>query len=287
MSSALGTWRRAGHRDLPMIARQLSPLLNVLPGERVGLDMSQLGFVAPCGMAMIRAAWISAMERGVAPADIEVLPPDAKVSTYLDRMDLFPPECAFPRYTGPRNEPKFFWPVTEFRDHMEAAEIALYLGEHGGAALTEADRKIIGSVAGELADNCVIHAEGWGGVACAQRWTGGATQFALVDTGRGVIQSFRDAGRYADVSDREIIMRLCSEHFTSTGDAGRGLGLNKIASYADRTGGSLSILTGSWLYTRNRGKLPEVSETPHYWPGTTVVWEVPTVTALETLYNSM
>lgn len=275
-----------GDLNIAEVAAKLGALSR---GEHssITLNLSRMGYISPAGMALIRAAIASAVRSGMDPASIVIeSPADREVTTYLGRMDCFPSGVAFPAYCGNRHDPRGFLPVTEF-EQADIEHMGVKLATQGGAELSSEARDMINDVAVETGDNAVLHANSWGGVACAQRWRSGKTEFAIIDAGRGIVSSFRERSVADGVSDRDLMMSLGRRNFTSSDEEGRGLGLNRISRYADIAGGTLLIVSREWLYRRSRGKTTVSHLGALHWPGTIVVWQVPNERGVQKAYREI
>ena len=207
------------------------------------------------------------------------------IAGYLQRMDLF--ECcgfgtneSFKRHDARGR----FVAVREI-DHRVAdagEDIATCLapgGEDYGHPLAGL-YDFISYTFTELGNNVRQHSRGVGYVAAQVNRTEGFVRVAIADNGRGIRQSFRDAGLAwsMGLDDQSAILKALEPEVSSKGSpSNEGVGLTLVSDLVAYAEGWLLICSGRGVYQRHAAKTPALSVLPGgaSLPGTLIVMTFP------------
>ncbi|MFC1421295.1 hypothetical protein [Streptacidiphilus cavernicola] len=232
------------------------------------IDARGLGFASPLDLTAAIAIAHDRARTGTPTALI--LPEDANVTSYLQRMDLLRHLPPGTHVTGPL-------PAEERLDHsrrlMEitpltprsASAVAQRIGLVATTTLGPRFGALTFKAVGELIDNAVSHGlSGPGAFICAQTYTGRTTEapgleIALCDTGIGVLEHLRRNPQYAHMTDHAQALRCALEPgVTGTGEM-RGNGLPDLLAETGRAGTTRLLLrsgTGIVVAERDPGTPP-------------------------------
>lgn len=255
---------------------------------RLVLDARRLVFASPLDLAAVVALAHAAVAEGASVAFI--LPLDAGVASYLQRMDVIrrlpagteiqgsPPPERRTDCSGVLMEVSPLSPST-------AQDLVTSLGRLAAAQFEGRVAGLVFRGSGELIDNAVSHGQSQcGAFVSAQAYTGVTSrrpgfEFAVCDTGIGVLAHLRGNPSYRDIPDAQsALARAIQPGVTGTSEL-RGYGLadlleithgggvgrlvlrsgNGIASVALRRQGRREVfavasppITGTWAWLRVR-----------------------------------
>lgn len=128
----------------------------------------------------------------------------------------------------------------------------------------------------ETANNARQHSGGLGYAAAQVNRSEGLVRIAIADNGKGIRQSFIDAGLQwaGEVSDGDAILKALEPKVSSRGrPTNEGVGLTLVAGLVRQAGGWLLIVSGSGVLTMKGGECPRLEVLPSggVYPGTLVV----------------
>ena len=257
----------------------LSLLASVGDETEIEMDFAGLRRVSPGGLLALVATttrWLR-QHRKVIFSNLD----RCAITGYLQRMDVFRacgvdlPE-AFVRHDSRGR----FVPVSLIDHGVDAmgSELAACLapgGEEFGnphAALYD----LAWYVFTEVANNARQHSRGLGYAAAQAARTEGLVRLAIADHGRGIRQSFIDAGLSwaAELDDGTAILRALEPKVSSRGrPTNEGVGLTLVSGLVRQTQGWLLVVSGSGVVTIKQGGAPAVQTLPDsgYFQGTLVV----------------
>lgn len=255
---------------------------------RLVLDARRLVFASPLDLAAIVALAHTAAAGGASA--VFVLPLDADVASYLQRMDVI---RRLPAGTEIQGSPPPERRTDCSRVLLEVSQLSPSTAQDlvtrlGQLAAAQFEGRVAGLVfrgAGELIDNAVSHGQSQcGAFVSAQAYTGVTSrrpgfEFAVCDTGVGVLAHLRGNPAYRDIPNAQSALdRAIRPGVTGTGEL-RGYGLadlleithggglgrlvlrsgNGIASVALRQEGRREVfaeasppITGTWAWLRVR-----------------------------------
>jgi len=242
-------WLELGGRR--PLTRRLTPVQwQDHPGELV-LDARQLAFASPLDLAAVVTLAHFAASSGTRTTLIAPDNPD--VACYLERMNVIANLPAGSHITGTV-------PVQDRNDRTDslvgvlpvyAATVQDLVDRVGRVALGHLDApagRLAFQSIGELIDNAVSHgASDIGAFAAAQAYTGQTTgrrgvEFAICDTGIGVLEHLRRNPRYRDLQDeRTALIRAMQRGVTGTDDE-RGNGLADLFKVTEGAGYTRLVL---------------------------------------------
>lgn len=234
----------AGSTTLDELINAVRPLVEN-PAESVQLDVSELAFIGPTGLAILAAAC------GPATAITEVIAPaDPAVAAYLARMDVIDTDLpSRAGFTGARRAPVGFREcrrVQTLDDCVASAnDLVDAIGER--CDLAPASRNALASCLAELMENVVFHAESSdGGYAAAQSWPArNNIEVGIVDLGRGVRRSLAENAAFGRVAtDQEAIETAFQLGVTATPERNSGQGLFTAARLLEANGGRILVRSG-------------------------------------------
>ena len=236
-------------------------------GEPVVLDLSTVEFVEPAGLCGLAALLDFLCERC---EDVSLTLPGRNVPAYLERMDFF-------RLFGGRistnadlasleerrrHNPGTLQELVNFHTEEEIPGIIERISEileNQGYRLRE--RVAICSTLSEICANAAEHGtSSFGAYAAVQayhhivsgsRRRGEEVLIAIADGGVGVRETLSRNPKYAEetATDNDALRHALEMGVSGTGQIGRGGGLALVAGIASRSGGSLSLRSGTGRVT--------------------------------------
>ncbi len=236
-------------------------------GEPVVLDLSTVEFVEPAGLCGLAALLDFLCERC---EDVSLTLPGRDVPAYLERMDFF-------RLFGGRistnadlasleerrrHNPGTLQELVNFHTEEEIPGIIERISEileNQGYRLRE--RVAICSTLSEICANAAEHGtSSFGAYAAVQayhhivsgsRRRGEEVLIAIADGGVGVRETLSRNPKYAEetATDNDALRHALEMGVSGTGQIGRGGGLALVAGIASRSGGSLSLRSGTGRVT--------------------------------------
>jgi hypothetical protein len=236
-------------------------------GEPVVLDLSTVEFVEPAGLCGLAALLDFLCERC---EDVSLTLPGRDVPAYLERMDFF-------RLFGGRistnadlasleerrrHNPGTLQELVNFHTEEEIPGIIERISEileNQGYRLRE--RVAICSTLSEICANAAEHGtSSFGAYAAVQayhhivsgsRRRGEEVLIAIADGGVGVRETLSRNPKYAEetATDNDALRYALEMGVSGTGQIGRGGGLALVAGIASRSGGSLSLRSGTGRVT--------------------------------------
>jgi hypothetical protein len=233
---------RAGGR-LPLLRR--GPRYEDDGDQRLTIDLSELEFASPLELAAVASLGnASAFTR-----DVRVLVPRrTAVASYLQRMDLFARLAGAARVVGTlpsetrKHLPQTLLEVRAVGNSEEGMSLSDWFCTALEARLGSHETHAPFKMFGELLDNAWTHGVSPAGAfAAAQYYSGLSTgrpglEFAICDSGVGVLDHLRRNTRYSDVTSAMDALRLAFEPgVTGTADY-RGMGLSDVLSLVERAG---------------------------------------------------
>lgn len=217
---------------LPFLRRDVR--ISTADEGRMVLDARRLLFASPLDLAAI-AALAHAGAAGEAGVEL-ILPRDPGVASYLQRMDVLrrlPPGTEIFGSAPPeqrRDRSKVLLEVS-LLSPATADELVTRLGTLTAARFeAHAARRVVQN-AGELIDNAVTHGQSaLGAFVSAQAYTGVTSrrpgfEFAVCDTGVGVLDHLRGNPAYAEISDAPCALACAVQPGVTGTDDRRGYGL--------------------------------------------------------------
>ncbi len=235
---------------------QLEAFIDQADSNRITLDLSQLGFVDPCGMA---ALCLIARSLSRTFWDIDcLLPLKPEVESYLTRMGVFrqisegvtlirTPETGHPPVDN-----ESLIEVCEISNRTDVEDALAHIEFRVGTILENelnySVREITSfkNVVAELCHNIVDHS-GDRGYLAAQRYTNHklGRKFAMIavsDLGMGIRKSLSQRYDVSEWDHGAAITNAVKKTFSR--DTARGLGLYVVRTICDDCDGSLHIRSG-------------------------------------------
>lgn len=247
---------------LPFIAQ----LGRVEATERVvELDFSGLRRVSPAALVALTAQVDAWRKRGVLvfPAGLPACP----ILGYLQRMDVLA-ACGFSRpETFARHDAKGrFVPVRPVDHRVEemGSEMALCVAPGGD----EFDHPLAGPydlvwyVLTEMGNNVRQHSGGRGFASAQVGQSEGMVRLAIADNGRGILESFREAGLAwsTTMGDTDAILKALEPRVSSKGSPyNEGVGLTLTSKMAELAEAWMLIVSGTGVVRLNPGSELRVS----------------------------
>lgn len=240
---------------LPLLRRDV----RITAGDQgqVVLDARRLLFASPLDLAAI-----SALARiGVAGQSRVMLqlPTDPGVASYLQRMDvlhMLPPEVEIHGTPPPERRSDCSKVLIEVSPLFPGTvqELVTRIGELAATYFSDRVAGLVFRSAGELIDNAVSHGDSsHGAYRSAQAYTGTTSkrpgfEFAVCDTGVGVLNHLRGNPSYADIPDSaRALARAIQPGVTGTGEL-RGYGLADLLKITHGGGiGRLVLRSGDGI----------------------------------------
>ncbi|SOD70717.1 hypothetical protein SAMN05892883_0373 [Jatrophihabitans sp. GAS493] len=214
-------------------------------GPGLLLDLRQARFVDPFGLVALAALTDDAVRAGV---DVKFLAPlDASCAHYLHRMgvaDLFDGFGVAHRLPAVRRNDlgDRLFELQRFGADAEAADLLAEQVFRIFAADEPATARELYNSVSELANNVLEHSGESGGYLALQQFERSAEViFAVSDAGCGLREALQRATSVRD--DGHAIALAVRRHVTSTGEWGRGVGLNGLVRRTHR-GGRLQLWSG-------------------------------------------
>jgi hypothetical protein len=240
---------------LPLLRRDVR--LRVVDPGRMVLDARRLLFANPLDLAAIIAF---AHSGAASEANVMILlPEDPDVTSYLQRMDVLrslPPGTEVRGSVSPERRTDCSKRLIEVSQLSPATDqdLVTRIGTLTAAHFTGPIRGLVFRSAGELIDNAVSHGGSpLGAFASAQAYTGATSrrpgfEFAVCDTGIGILQHLRGNPAYSDIPDStNALARAIEERVTGTSDP-RGYGLADLLKITDDGGvGRLVLRSGNGI----------------------------------------
>lgn len=220
------------------------------------LDARRLLFASPLDLAAITALAHAAAAR---EADVALrLPTDPAVASYLQRMDVLrrlPPGTEILGAAPPEQRTDCSKVLLELSllSPATADELVTGLGTLTAARFeAHAARQVVQS-AGELIDNAVTHGQSsLGAFVAAQAYTGATSrrpgfEFAVCDTGVGVLDHLRGNPSYADIPDVLCALACAVQPGVTGTDDRRGNGLADLLEITQVGVGRLVLRSGDGI----------------------------------------
>lgn len=262
-----------------------------IAGEPVVLDLRGVEFVEPagiCGLAVLLEHLTGRSE------EVSLSLSGWNVPAYLERMDFFKIFGGRVRTNADvasleereRHDPGTLQELINFRTEDEIPGIIERISEileNRGYRLRE--RVAICSTLSEVCSNAAEHsASPCGAYAAVQayhhivsgsRRRGEEVLIAIADGGVGVRETLSRNTKYAEytVTDNDALRYALKMGVSGTGEVGRGGGLTLVAQIATRSGGSLSLRSGSGRVTAYKNR--KSSRIVPNFPGTFVRVSLP------------
>ena len=265
-----GGWRYAGSVKITAPARIREPRDLFFLGraaharKRLEIDLADVEWVSPAGVAALLAACLGASVRPALEATVH-LPESRMVRAYLGQIG-FLAELERNGWVGdgdPEVEPDAaigpHLPVTRLTTENEVIEASERLYEVfrdaglAGYGLIDVTVELAGNAC-EHGSECYIAAE----IDSGARSDAPGVHLAVADFGEGFARTLRK--RYGPMPDSEAIVRAFGEQVSGTGHPYRGFGLSQIVDVFDAApGNALHIVSRSGYATRSAGRF-EVHE---------------------------
>lgn len=236
---------------LPMLRRDLQ--VGAADEGRMVLDARRLLFASPLDLAAIAVLGHTGTdsEAGVTL----ILPKDSDVSSYLQRMDVLRqlPQgseirgSAMPEQRTDRS--KVLLEVSPL-SAATAEDVVTRLGALTAAWFEGHAAARVFQSAGELIDNAVSHGQSpLGAFVAAQAYTGTTSrrpglEFAVCDTGVGILDHLRHNPSYADVPDARSALACAIKPGVTGTDDQRGYGLADLLKITQDGVGRLVLRSG-------------------------------------------
>lgn len=259
----------------------------------VFLDLSGVEFVEPagiCGLAALLEFLVACSE------EVNVVLSGRDVTAYLERMDFFKMFAGRVRTNvdissledRQRRDPGTLQELVNFRDEGEIPGIIERISEileNQGYRLKE--RIAICSILSEICANAAEHSGSpFGAYAAVQayhhivsgsRRRGEEILIAIADGGVGVRETLSRNPKYAEhtKTDTDTLRHALKMGVSGSGELGRGGGLTLVAQISGRSGGSLSLRSGTGRVTAYRSRTN--SRLVPAFPGTFVRVSLPRV----------
>ncbi|MDT0318027.1 hypothetical protein [Streptomyces millisiae] len=239
-------------------------------GSDLVVDARRLRFASPLDLAAIAAL---THKQSAAGGEVElVLPADARVASYVQRMDLIARLPAEAQVVG-------HLPFDDRQDRASALletspltpETAGAVGERIGqlakASLGAGNGARVSRSIGELIDNAISHGLGPSGAfIAAQTYTGRTTRYrrlevAICDTGIGVLRHLRQNPEHKNVATSTDALQRALEPGVSGTTEQRGNGLPDLLAHAGARGPARLVLrSGDGLL--HAGRQPRSASVP-------------------------
>lgn len=249
-----------GHH--PLLRRDLQNVADVSPDLVV--DASRLRFASPLDLAAVAA--LTHQRAAVGEKIKLVLPTDARVTSYLQRMDLIERMPAEAEVVGnlpfdDRQDRASVLLETSSLTPDTAGAVSNRIGCLAKASLGSGVGRRVSRSVGELIDNAVSHGLAPSGAfIAAQTYTGKTTrhrrlEVAVCDTGVGVLSHLRRNPKYREVASSAEALRRALEPSVSGTEEPRGNGLPDLLAHVGTIGPSRLVLrSGDGLV--HAGQLP-------------------------------
>ena len=246
----------------------LSHLSTAGDATEIDLDFAGLRRVSPGALVALVAAvtrWLR-QQRKVSFLNLD----QCAITGYLQRMDALSACGADLPETFRRHESRGrFVPVqlvdheVDQMGHEMAACMAPGGDEYGHPHASLYD--LAWYVFTETANNARQHSRGFGYAAAQVARTEGLVRLAVADNGKGIRQSFIDAGLVwaEELTDGEAILRALDPRVSSKGHpTNEGVGLTLVSGLVRQTRGWLLVVSGKGVVRLRPGKTPEVQLLP-------------------------
>lgn len=250
----------------------LLPFIGQLSGagqeQAIEIDFEPLKRVSPAGLVVLAAVvtkWLRE-RRSVVFSNLE----KCAITGYLQRMDVLTVCGAALPETFKRHAAKGRFVPVQLVDHdveKMGHELAACLApggedyEHPCAALYD----LAWYVFTEMANNVRQHSRGLGYASAQVTRSEGLVRLAIADNGKGIRQSFVDAGLpwSQGISDSEAILKAFISKISSKGrPTNEGVGLTLVAGLVKQAHGWLLVVSGTGVVILKPGGEPMVSELP-------------------------
>lgn len=247
--------------------------------DAVEIDFAGLQRVSPAGLAALVAAVTGWQRQGISVSFLNL--DFCVVASYLYRMGVFeacgvsPPDGIAPQRLKGR-----YVPVQPIEHPVEAMgnELAACLApeENAHADTFEELYDLAWYVFTEVANNVRQHSLGRGYVAAQVNHSEGLIRIAIADNGKGIRQSFVDAGLdwASAASCEDSILRALQPKVSSKGSpTNEGVGLTLVSGLVRQTNGWLLVVSGDGFVQLRPGHAPEPGKLPGnaHFRGTLVV----------------
>lgn len=204
-----------------------------------------------------------------------IAPANSEISHYIARMRLGSVLSAL----GAKHN------IPYVREHAASSlvELTEFDGAAGATALANmaydhayeqdpiaADALLAGL--GETAENVHEHSGRVSGFAAAQRYRDGRLNFAVGDSGIGLLGSLRAVGVR---TDEQAVQVALLRGGTGSGDVGRGHGLPSVREQVCELGGVLTVVSGGAMLSARAFRAASLRALPVQFPGTLIAGVIP------------
>ncbi len=226
-----------------------------ITSQRVRLDFAQLRRVSPAGMVAL-VATVKRWQRDGLDVIFDHLGSCA-ITGYLQRMDVLRTcDVRLPENFKRHEAAGRFMPVQRIAHPVDAMGQAMAIcvapgGDELGHPLS-ALYDLVWYVVTETANNARQHSGGAGYASAQVTQSEGFVRLALADNGKGIRQSFRDAGlSWSNQMDEPNAIRKALEPFVSSrgSPTNEGVGLTLVSGLARLTKAMLLIVSGRGMLT--------------------------------------
>lgn len=267
-------------------------LAHSVQSSPVELDLRAVEFVEPAGLCGLAAL----LEFLTARSDnVSVALSGRNVAAYLERMDFFRLFSGrvevYPDMSSleerERHNPGTLQELVNFHEEEEIKDIIQRISDIlEGREYFLRERVAICSTLSEVCGNAAEHGrssfgayvavQAYDHIVSGSRRDGEEVIISIADGGPGIRQTLTRNPAYGDHTgtDNEAIRHALQMGVTSTAEIGRGGGLTLVAQLSARSGGSLSIRSGSGRVTVNKEEKQRPRNVPDF-PGTFVRVSLP------------
>lgn len=245
------------------------------PTVEITLDMSDLSFVTPTGLATLTAAMVYIARSGCLEQS-HVVRPKAQVDGYLTRMGFYESLQLSAKYPwSKRDSTGRFREVIEVTSEEMGREVTndLVAILQQQATLSQQTVGAVSYTLSELIDNVFHHAQSpVNAIVCAQTYPAfQRIELAIVDCGRGIRLSLQDnialRGRFTTAA--EAISLAVQPKITGNPARNAGEGLFFLTELMKQYKGGMRIYSEDGLFRITKGQVTLCSDMP-YWQGTIV-----------------
>ncbi|MGI8649812.1 MAG: ATP-binding protein [Rubrobacter sp.] len=263
-----------------------------LDGQEITLDLRAVDFVEPAGLCGLAALLEYLTPRSEA---VSVALSGRNVAAYLERMDFFRLFSGrvevYPDVSSleerERHNPGTLQELVNLYEEEEIKDIIQRISDIlEGREYLLRERVAICSTLSEICGNAAEHGrssfgayvavQAYNHIVSGARREGEEVIISIADGGPGIRETLSRNSAYADkiATDNEAIRYALQMGVTSTAEIGRGGGLTLVSQLSARSGGSLSIRSGSGRVTVNKDEKQRPRNVPEF-PGTFVRVSLP------------
>jgi anti-sigma regulatory factor (Ser/Thr protein kinase) len=240
--------------------------------QKIVIGMRSVVAVTPMGLAVLAATMLKLKMSRAYEIGIYEAPADPKLRAMLERMNfkliINEPEksllCSVEQMVNQGG-------LVFIREERDCAKVAQLLVEFLTltTSMSSDVRKALEFCLPEVAENAFRHSESGGAIVCAQRLSNQRVELAVVDTGIGLRESFRNTDYFASMADDvEAIKCALRAGVTSKPSRHSGVGLFFARKILVATRGDF-LLYSHYGKCRFEGPRCSCQKVP-YWPGTVV-----------------